>query len=248
MQLISTAFKRQTRAWKALTYSRKSFLETQQTSEKESNAISVKEHTAHTWLHSILQHLRAVDSGSLCPLTCKPWKPQPALAEKHWTVQFFWASPTCQPHISLRRLLENRSNITKSDKWVKTILLQIIRLKTSKPRETKKKSVSVSLCCTASGVSVSAWSLFFYRQGQKVIVSLWVTAVMVSGAIFKSRGEGQPWLTRGPCSSFFSHTNLKLLLLCQAGLNETINIVAMTNILRCWLCNHSQNYYWLPLN
>lgn len=93
MQLISTAFKRQTRAWKALTFSRKSFLETQQTSEKESNAISVKEHTAHTWLHSILQHLRAVDSGSLCPLTCKPQKPQPALAEKHWTVQFFWASP-----------------------------------------------------------------------------------------------------------------------------------------------------------
>lgn len=83
MQLISTAFKRQTRAWKALTFSRKSFLETQQTSEKESNAISVKEHTAHTWLHSILQHLRAVDSGSLCPLTCKPQKPQPALAEKH---------------------------------------------------------------------------------------------------------------------------------------------------------------------
>lgn len=93
MQLISTAFKRQTRARKALTYNRKSFLETQQTSEKESNTISVKEHTAHTWLHSILQHLRAVDSGSLCPLTCKPQKPQPALAEKHWTVQFFWESP-----------------------------------------------------------------------------------------------------------------------------------------------------------
>lgn len=71
---------------------------------------------------------------------------------------------------------------------------------TENKRRRKKRYWNASLPFTSDYVSSESLS---HGRGQKVTICLWVTAVMESGAIFKSRGEEQPWLMCGPCASSF---------------------------------------------
>lgn len=99
---------------------------------------------------------------------------------------------------------------TSNGKWVKMKQwLSDHRKITLKPR---KKILKMCLCFCLAALVKNIWRECvsfkspLHRRGQKVIVSLRVTAVMVRGAIFKSQGEEQPSLMCGSCTSSF-HTN-----------------------------------------
>ncbi len=142
--------------------------------------------------------------------------------EKRSTVQLLWEPPICLPPVlssgaHVRHLRQNQTN-----EWSDTVTnYQTADWWHQSPESEKKNSLKMCFCLCLAALVKNIWSVcvsfksLLHRRGQKVTISVWVTAVMVSGAIFKSRGEEQSWLMCGPCASSFRTKKISTALLVK---------------------------------